>query len=107
MKIANERYFFKDKLTAEGEEQYHIILWMLEHDEELIEFNKKLAKARDKVYQKEQRAKRNELKQIKKETDKLMNEYQKYIREINNELNKMMKLPKFKKDERNLLWRKL
>lgn len=107
MKIANERYFFKDKLTAEGEEQFHIILWMLEHDEELIKFNKKIAKAQDRVYQKEQRAKQNKLKQIKKETDALMKESQKYIRQMNNEIQKMMKLPKLRKSERNLLWQKL
>ena len=98
-----ERFYDKNKPSGDAVEQYHIILRMLEGSEELVRLNKALTDIEDR----RERRIRRELKQIKKETDALMKEYQKYIRQMNNEIQKMMKLPKLRKNERNLLWQKL
>lgn len=89
MKKANDRLFFKDKLTGEGEEQFFIILHMLECDGELIDFNRKLAIAKEKAQKKE---KKNYSKKIKL----LEKEYQKCIRELDKETKKMMEELKIK-----------
>ena len=52
MKRAKDRLFFKDKLTGEGEEQFYIILHMLECDGELIDFNNKISLAKNKMRKK-------------------------------------------------------
>ena len=101
------RFYDKNKPSGDAVKQYHIILRMLESSEELIAFNRIKTDAEalaDKIQRKENR---RQLRNIKRQADALMKEYQKYIREMNNELNKMMKLPKLRKNERNLLWQKL
>ena len=88
MKKANDRLFFKDKLTGEGEEQFFIILHMLECDGELIDFNRKISLAEKRIYKKEQKEKQKAIDTANREAKLLIKLYQKCIRELNSETKK-------------------
>ena len=93
MKRANERLFFKDKLTGEGEEQFSIILHMLECDGELIDFNRKISLAEERIYKKEQKEKQKTIDTTNREMERLIKQC---IRELNSETKKMIEGLKIK-----------
>ena len=96
MKRAKDRLFFKDKLTGEGEEQFYIILHMLECDGELIDFNNKISLAKNKMRKKELKRKQKAIDTANREAKLLIKLYQKCIRELNSETKKMIEGLKIK-----------
>lgn len=89
-----ERFYDKNRPSGDAVEQYHIILRMLETDEELVRLNKAIT---DIECRRERRIRRElkqkELKETKKEVDYIYREYQKMVKTLNREIGQMNKIP--------------
>lgn len=87
-----ERFYDKNRPSGDAVEQYHIILRMLETDEELVRLNKAII---DIECRRERRIRRElkqkELKETKKEVDYIYREYQKMVKQLNREIGQMNK----------------
>ena len=89
-----ERFYDKNKPSGVAVQQYHIILRMLETDEELVRLNKAIT---DIECRRERRIRRElkqkELNETKKEVDYIYREYQKMVKTLNREIGQMNKIP--------------
>ena len=87
-----ERFYDKNRPSGDAVEQYHIILRMLETDEELVRLNKAIIDIEDRRERRIRRElKQKELKETKKEVDYIFREYQKMVKKLNREIGQMNK----------------
>ena len=101
-----ELFYDKNKPSGDAVQQYHIILRMLETDEELVRLNKAIT---DIECRRERRIRRElkqkELKETKKEVDYIYREYQKMVKTLNREIGQMNKIPLYMTRSLNIKYR--